>query len=343
MYNFLGKDDIDNNFRSYQNVINVATNAHLDLINFRGTELQIDDSFGSLDFSNKKSKILVTFHSGSYNMPISHFLTKGHTIYILSDNRSVKLNDYLVTAELYRQKFNNNCDSVMLNVEEEGFIFKLRSKIKEGVPILAFIDGNKGVDGLSKENKNMLEIPFLCGKVKVRKGLPYMSYLMDIPLVLALTYKENGKHHLKVYEPICKSRDEDRDSFCMRAIRTIFSLFQAHLELYPDQWASWPYLHNWADVTTFNPSANSSSKPIQKSVPFIPILNDRRFIPLKMNGEFLLFDKKKYSAFSIDAEDAPLFSTKTTSSDKSKLLEDLINKDKKKVEYFCKMGILELC
>lgn len=337
-YNFIGHKDFGNGFEFYRSVIGVASEAHRDFMEFKVTSLEIEDPYDLLKASIGGT-IFITFHSGSYNMLCAHLLSKGEKTCMLSDTSSMLMNDYQIVSSLYRQHFNNNGDCEMLNVQEEGFIFRLINKIRKSYPILAFIDGNKGIDGLTKENENLIDINFLKGVVKVRKGLPYVAYITDRPIVLAIAYKDGGKNYLRLHEPIRKNEREDRETFCKRCLEYIFGTFGNHLKKYSEQWASWPYLHSWANLTAWQNRFVSDKVGSQIDVQRL-VFNSDRFLPLKLHEEFMLFDKMTYSAIKIEPNDAPLFSHKTSLSEKIKMLENLAAGESSKIEQYVSKSIL---
>lgn len=339
VFNFLGRNDPDRNFRFYQSVIEVASMAHRDLMEFKVEKLKIEDPHGILNFSSGRKPIMITFHTGSYNMLISHLMSNGYQVQVLSDSRSMQLKDYYDGPVNYRKRYRNSCDCTMLNVQEKGFVFRAIQKIKSGYPIVAFIDGNKGIDGLTKDNENLEDIRFCNGMVRVRKGLPYLAYLTGVPVVLALAYKKDDADYLKLFPPIEQTESESRENFSRRCLETVFKWFESHLGEYTDQWASWPYVHYWSDLSKFPGLSGNRHSVIDQKDYNLLTFDSNRFLPLKFNDEFLLFDRTTYTATKIDREDAPLFSIKTSQSDKSRMLSKLVMQHKDKVELFVSKGI----
>lgn len=340
VFNFMGRNDSDLNFEFYQSVIQVASSAHRDLMEFEGENLIIEDPNYILNFSSERKPIMITFHTGSYNILLSYLMYKGYQVQVLSDNRSMQLKDYQDFPDTYRKRYKNSCDCTMLNVQEKGFIFRAIKKIKEGYPVFAFIDGNKGIDGLTKDNENLEDINFCRGVVKVRKGLPYLAFLTNVPIVLTLPYKKDNMNYLKIFEPIEKVTGESKESFSKRCLQTIFSWFEDHLNQHASQWASWPYLHYWSDLSRFFVKTDNCESVAHIRDYESLVFDSNRFLPLKFNEEFLLFDRISYNATKIDHEDVPLFSLKTSQADKSKILEQLVMKQRDKVGFFVSKGIL---
>jgi len=340
IYNFLGRNDPDNNFLLYQKIIGVDEKAHYDLMNFRIEHVKIVDPYDSLSVKIGPKPITITFHSGSYNMLLAYFLYMGQKVHILSDNRSVGLRDYHDARGHYERRYKNGCDGIMLNVQENGFIFRAIKKIRDGFPVTAFIDGNKGIDGLTGENENLLEIPFGHGRVRVRKGLAYLAYLTGVPLVLALSYQRGDELCLQAFESIEPIAEESREQFCERALLKVYSIFEQHVKEHTADWASWPYVHNWSNLRAFK----DSSPEVSESKSYIDLTDDwvfdvGRFLPLRVDKDFYLFDKTRYKAIKIDTEDVGLFSRRTSQVEKRALFNSLLGSDPARFEEYVKQDI----
>jgi hypothetical protein len=254
-------------------------------------------------------------------MLISLLLKLGNKITILADTSSVQKSDYHLAADQYQNRYRNGNSTTLVNVEENGAIFNLIRRIKQGAVTIAFLDGNKGVDGQPKENENLLDIPFFNGIVKVRKGLAYMSYITKTPIALALSYHENNKDYLRFYEPLW-SDAKDREVYCSEIITKIFGHFAGHTKNYLDQWSNLPYFHRWSDLSVFRKPLLSgtfvSADMGQKTWRF----NNHRFCPILVEGENYLFDRFNYSVLPVRTDLVNLFSRKTSPDQKSALFEN---------------------
>lgn len=322
LYNFLGDTQFDSHMEIYKTAVDNALQAHDDLMNFAVDRLNIVDPDHILDNLATKKPLFVTFHTGSYNMLAALLLKQGHVINILSDTESVASEDYNTAPQLYRERYANNCWSEMVNVEEPGTIFQIIRRIKAGQPTIAFLDGNKGIGGQTKYNENMLDVSFLRGRVRVRKGLPFIAYLTQAPIVLVLNYQEGGERYIKFY-PAITCHEKDRGAFCQQVIDAIFGHFSEHVRQYTGQWSNWLYVHNWTDLTYFEtqhpqqPEAEATQDPSRLD------FNAERYCPLKLNGRFYLFDRIRYSLGEVEEDRIALFSLKTAREERQQLIRNL--------------------
>ena len=332
LYNFLGSSAPRDHMKTYNSVVSQALKAHQDLVNFGAEELTVIDPFFVLAKAREQACIFITFHTGSFNLLVSHLLKSGRQFYVLSDTQSMGNKDYNEATERYRQEYKNECSLEMLNVEEPKAIFNIIRKIREGASMVGFLDGNKGVDGQSKTNENLLDVNFLNGKVKVRKGLPYMAFITKTPVVLALNYEVKGKKYLRIYEPITAEED-DKEAFCIRTISTVFSHFGDHIVNHIDQWANWPYLHNWTDLDFFRNKLDRKEKNTEPSIGEEGSLtfNSDRFCPIRLDGELFLFDRVHYHLLPVEETHIPIFSYKTDVKTKEHFIKILAEKQQQEV------------
>ncbi|GCC53238.1 hypothetical protein SanaruYs_34810 [Chryseotalea sanaruensis] len=319
LYNFLGDTDFEKHIDIYKGAVANALKAHEDAMTFKVDDLIVEDEFKVLDQPKTNPLIYVTFHTGSYNMLSTLLLKLGREVNVLSDTESVKNSDYNELSELYNTKYKNGCKLEMVNVERDGSIFNVLRQIRKGTATVAYLDGNKGIGGQIKNNSNMLSVNFLKGRVKVRKGLAYISYLLKAPIVLVLNYSIDGLNYIKFYQPFLIN-EGDKETFCIKAIDKIFQHFEEHVMKFPTQWSNWLYVHNWTDLEYFrDDDENNINKNLGPEYSF----NSDRFCPLKLESKFYLFDRKNYSMISIDDELKDVFSHKTSIDERQRLISNL--------------------
>lgn len=320
LLNFFGNDSFDKHLEIFNKTTDFSAKAHRDLMEFGTERLEILDPSDVLSTVHGTSPIFVTFHTGSFNMLISLMMRRCKDVMILADTGSVQKDDYHLAIKAHAERYKSGNTTTLVNVEENGAIFQLIRRIRQGAVPIAFIDGNKGVDGLSKVNENLLDVPFFRGVVRVRKGLAYIAYLTKRPIVLVLHYCENNEDYIRVHEPIW-SECTDKEDFCREVISRIYRYFSAHVKDYPEQWCNLPYFHRWADLTVFQ-------RPVHADL-YVPAaldfkkwhFNNRRFCPIIIEGSHYLFDRFNYSVLPVSPEMIDLFSKKTSGERKTALFE----------------------
>lgn len=326
LYNFTGDTDFSNHINVYKGAIANALQAHDAIHAFAVDNAEIIDPYEIADPSQGDLPLFISFHAGSFNLWHLFFLRRGYDVNVLSDTESVNNEDYQKITPAYRSRYEHNATLKMLNVEESGSIFSVIRELKANVPTVAFIDGNKGIGGqISESNvtENLLRVKFLDGYVWVRKGLAYISYLTKRPISVVLAHHEDGKDVIEFGKPI-DFPDMSKEEYCKYALKEVFKRFEDYLEKYPEQWSNWLYVHNWTDKTHFKSQAGSANPYDSKKIYSV---NHKRFAPLKFEGNNYLFDRITYSLITIEEGLSALFSTKTSSENRVKLI-NIIQKER---------------
>lgn len=319
LYNFLGDKDFANHINIYKRCVDNALQAHVDTMSFAVENAVIIDPSNILPNLLTKPMVLVTFHTGSYNLPACSLLKAGYKVNVLSDTESVRNHDYNQVTHLYNNRYANNCSLAMVNVEEDGAIFNILRQFKNGVQTLAYLDGNKGIGGQTKYNENMLDVPFLNGIVRVRKGLAFIAYLVKAPIVVVLSHKADGVNYVTYHPPIV-IEEKERELFCSKAMEGIFRIFEAHVTRYYEQWSNWLYVHNWADLHHFQTKI-AGDRPT--NLIDVNEFNAERFCPLRLDGKFYLFDRILYKATEIEEAIVPAFSFKRSERERMNFIHKL--------------------
>ncbi len=244
-----------------------------------------------------KPFIFCTFHIGSYRLIANALIRKGYNF------------STLVRQEVFesqRAEFKNYCDEMhdtfqsksevnILNAEDPRVLLKMTRELKAGRSILVYIDGDTGS---GEDHKTTVD--FLNQQVRVRKGIPYASFLAGVPIVPIVQYrKENLQNVLRIGKPIALENNEGREEFSQRALDTIYRYFGQYIELYPDQWEGWTYIHNAMvikpEVVNVDTTCDLKKK---KTFRF----NQTRYRIFELESNFLLFDRTAYETFEITAD-----------------------------------------
>ncbi|ASZ11966.1 hypothetical protein KTO58_15000 [Chitinophaga pendula] len=326
LYNFMGNDDFNTHLDIFKTIVSHSSKAFRDLFDFTVEELQLLDEGAVFKGLKENSRIFISFHTGSYYMLLAQLLKDGHDVIAMSDTHSIDSGDFTDLTSLYQGQYHNNCHFEMVNVESPGAIFKLIKRLKAGAVGIAYIDGNKGVGGQTIHNENMLTLDFLHGKVKVRKGIAYISYLTGIPVQLALSHLEEERIYLKVYANSFAPQGEEKEVFVQQTMQAVLSHFEEYNKKYFMQWANWPYVHNWSLIDAFNVETPTPSRQ-WTNINEKWKLNLTRFCPLRLKEKNYLFDRLRYSLSEVEDQYLPLFSYKTGIHEKQMLVTDIITHD----------------
>ncbi|WP_440132724.1 hypothetical protein [Chitinophaga sancti] len=325
LYNFAGNADFDRHPELFRTILSNSSKAFNDLFDFSIDDVSLIDEKHVFRDLKTSPRIFISFHTGSYYALPAWLLKHGHDVIVLSDTQSVKSGDFNGVTELYRNRYQNNCHVELINVEKQGAIFKVIKRIKAGAIVIAYIDGNKGIGGQTMQNENMLTLDFLKGKVKVRKGMVYLSCLTGVPVQLVLSHEEDGASCLACCGESFSAEGEDRDVFAGKVLQAIMHQFGHHVSKYYTQWANWPYVHHWSLIDAF--TAGESAEDLQWDINGQWMLHLSHCCPLKLNDKYYVFDRTRYSLFLLDEQYIGLFSYKSTPAERVQLAARIIESD----------------
>jgi lauroyl/myristoyl acyltransferase len=261
---------------------------------------------GDLSLINnpKKPFIFCTFHIGSYRLIANVLLRKGYNFSTLVrqevfEKQQKEFKSYC--AGMY-DNFGTPSKVNILNAEDPRVLLQMTRELQAGRSILVYIDGDTGS---GEEHKTTVN--FLNQKVKVRKGVPYASYLSGVPILPIVQYrKKNLQNVMRIGKPISINKNESRDQFSQRALSAIYKYFGQYVEKYPDQWEGWSYIHN---SLVLKPEAAQYATYTINRKQTTYRFNQNRYRIFELESNFLLFDRSAYETFEITADMKQLLST----------------------------------
>ncbi|GHB55641.1 hypothetical protein [Persicitalea jodogahamensis] len=254
---------------------------------------------GDLSLINNTNKpfIFCTFHIGSYRLIANALLRKGYQF------------STLVRKEVYetqRAEFKEYCDNMydtfqtpskvnILNAEDPRVLLQMTRELKAGRSLLVYIDGDTGS---GEDHKTTVD--FLNQQLRVRKGIPYASYLSGVPILPIVQYrKENLQNVLRIGKPIAMKKNEGREEFSQRSLKAIYKYFGGYIKKYPDQWEGWTYIHN---AMIIKPESTSTTTTYNLNKKATYRFNQSRYRIFELESNYLLFDRSAYETFEITAD-----------------------------------------
>lgn len=249
----------------------------------------------SLIGNSKKPFIFCTFHIGSYRLIANVLLRKGYNFSTLVrqevfEKQQAEFREY--TSKM-NDTFNTPSKVNILNAEDPRVLLQMTRELKAGRSILVYIDGDTGS---GEEHKT--DVKFMNQTVRVRKGIPYASYLSGVPILPIVQYRKGDMQNvLRIGKPISVSKNESRDQFSQRALSTIYKYFGKYIEKYPDQWEGWSYIHNSMVIKPEKTSVYSTYTINKKRTTYR--FNQSRYRIFELESNFLLFDRTAYETYEI--------------------------------------------
>lgn len=213
---------------------------------------KITDKQKVIEQCYNKAHIFVSYHIGSYNLPI-RFLAQKHIPFCL-----VTSSDYIAKHEKKIQKLvdkipNTNQEPIQfLSAEDPKLIFKLLEKIKNNISIYFFIDGNMGsTENKLNNSKNLLKTDFLEHHIYARVGISFLAYLSKAPLVRVISTRDanlNSKIDFKKLETQKLLETQGRKDFTKSLTKILYKELENNLTTNFKQWGGWFYVQNFFDT-----------------------------------------------------------------------------------------------
>ncbi len=255
---------------------------------------------GDLSLINNPNKpfIFCTFHIGSYRLIANALLRKGYQFSTLVrqeifETQRAEFKEYC--ADMH-DTFQTPSKVNILNAEDPRVLLQMTRELKAGRSLLVYIDGDTGS---GEDHKTTVD--FLKQKIKVRKGIPYASYLSGVPILPIVQYrKENLQNVLRIGKPIAIEENEGREEFSQRSLQAIYKYFGGYIKKYPDQWEGWTYIHNAMVIRPESLSTTTTTYNLNKKATYR--FNQSRYRIFELESNYLLFDRSAYETFEITAD-----------------------------------------
>ncbi|PRD45536.1 hypothetical protein [Sphingobacterium haloxyli] len=204
-----------------------------ELLNKREIDVQVLESF-------RDPAIITLFHLGDHLVwpvllaqnGIRFNVILDRVVYLdakgLFDQLLIKLGAYGHAPEL-------------LFSDDRALLLKIRSRIADGQHLLCFADGASGSETVKKDER--LPIRFLEGTLWLKKGIPFISHLFDMPVISLLPQGIGDIEQLQFHKTILPVSYEDREVYLLRCLQQLYGSLEKKIKNEPHLWECWGYLH----------------------------------------------------------------------------------------------------
>ena len=204
----------------------------------------------------KSPSIFVSFHLGSFRSVMAFLIKANLNVILIIDplpfQIQIQKDDIINQYKKIKDFFNSTSDLIIYPADRKDLSIQILSKTKENYSVLAFVDGNTGMNGAFNQ-KNAVNVNFLGQKVFFRKGLAMLSYYTKCPLIPILSYYDEDDYpHWEIKKPIVPNSELNAQDYATSATVTIFKILEEALKFYPDQWEGWLYLHKFLNMELKN-------------------------------------------------------------------------------------------
>ncbi|MGH8280978.1 MAG: hypothetical protein ACRERZ_02175 [Gammaproteobacteria bacterium] len=270
---------------------------------------RIEDPHSVLSAAKRAPVIFCTFHLGAYRL-INMLLISRSFDYLLP------VEDHIYTAQkaifldhsrAYQDHFHSASQFTVVNAEEPTAALNMARKARAGWSLLAYIDGNTGVQGAGRRDAKMLKISLLGRPMYARKGIAFLSHFLKLPIVPVVCEITGPlERRLVFYDPIePPNAGSDRDAYCQAATEQLYALLGSYLKKSPSQWLGWLEMQQYLDLDATAPLETTETKqPASGSdgevvVAHRLVFNHERFGFIVRDGERVLLDKLTYEFLSV--------------------------------------------
>lgn len=220
-------------------------------------------------------RIYVTLHIGCYEEIVCYLIKKEGKVCIPVTERvyNHEIKHYVRNLENKRIK---PSQLVFVNIESSMGLRQIIRYAQNGYSLLCYIDGNSGVGGMSRNDSKLERIPFFNTIIHVRKGVEYLSKILNAEVVPIYSYIEDVSYNLQVVvmPPVVVNSNSS-------ITKEIWYIFSRIIWKYFLQWEAWLYVDEFIDQ-------DSDDTIIQLRG---YMLNENRYNPLVKLGVYYYYDR----------------------------------------------------
>lgn len=184
--------------------------------------------------------IISLFHLGDHLVWPVLLAQNGICFNVLLD-RAVYENARAVFGQLLHQLSQYGHTPELLFSDDPALLLKIRSRKTLGQHLLCFADGASGSNMGNKDER--VSVPFLEGKVWLKKGIPFIGHLFGMPVVSLVPRAVETEQCLQVDTIVAPLGAEDRDAYIPRCLQKNYSGLEKTIRNSPYMWECWGYLH----------------------------------------------------------------------------------------------------
>ena len=266
----------------------------------------IEDPYSVLDTAKTEPVIFCTFHFGSYRLINMLLISRSFDYMLPVEDHiyAVQKDDFLDHSQAYQKHFRSTSQFTVVNAEEPTAALAMARKARAGWSLLAYLDGNTGVQGAARKDTKMLRISLLGQPMYARKGIAFLSHFLKLPIVPVFCeilgpVERRFIFHEPVEPPTAGS---DRDVYCQQTTERLYGLLGAYVKKSPSQWLGWLDMQQYLDLDAtmpFDVAGNVDQAAESEVVANRLVFNHERFGFIIRDGERVLIDKLTYEFLTV--------------------------------------------
>ena len=265
---------------------------------------------GSMLLAAKESPVIFcTFHFGSYRL-INQVLVSRGLNYILpvsSDIFATQKKRYEDGLKVLQAFFKTDSQLIVVNAEEPTTALTLARKTRAGWSLLAYIDGNTGVQGAGRRDSKTLSVPLLGKPIFARKGIAFISHFLNVPIVPVLCEITGQMQRTMTFHGKIDPSEfsTERETYCQMATERLYAVLAGYLKRVPGQWEGWLDMQKYldmdgiADSQCIDEDSVETASPAEDIADSKLVFNRERFGFIVQEDGRALLDKDSYKLLSL--------------------------------------------
>lgn len=256
---------------------------------------------GDLEFLNDKDtpRIYCTFHMGSYRIMNLILAYKNIDFVLVISKETLKdqKETYLKSYNEQKKMYGTTGSFEFIEAESPTSIISMVKALKNGKSLVFYIDGNTGVGGVGRTDDKMLPIDFFGNTLFARKGIAYLSYKCDVPIINCFSIMNDKREDVTAIfnPPIVPDKTKATDEYTVETTQRIYDEFSEILMKHVEQWEGWMYVNRYLDTASFVDA--ESDYPFNSAIEYK--YNQERYKSFAFNGERFLFDTTTYQTYPV--------------------------------------------
>ncbi len=183
------------------------------------------------------SGLLVSMHLGPYALVPEPLLAMGRTLRVLVTPEARRKNEDQATR--MGARLGHGADIRWLPLGDRGTLREVLRALRDGEPVLAYVDGNLGEDGFAGTRDQGLDFELPGRTIRVRTGLARLAARVGCPIhPVSVHWDEDGRPVWVRGATLRPKRGDDPGE----VTRQIFDWVFGEIRAYPEQWTFWAML-----------------------------------------------------------------------------------------------------
>jgi hypothetical protein len=194
-----------------------------------------------------KSGLVVSLHQGPYQLLAEPFLDQGTDVAILLNSRAMESFRTGTRAMARHLRLRGRID--WIPVGKRGFVRELVRRLRDGTPVLVYLDGNTGERGMDETRRRGIRYRLPGREIRLRTGLAKLACRLGCPVHRVSLHWDDEDRLVWRRDPTVRwSRRDDP----AQATRFLFDWCFSRIMTRPDQWQYWAMLRESSSCFGFD-------------------------------------------------------------------------------------------